>query len=501
MRSKQQVQNQVQTKVKTRQKVAHRVQTLSNIALRVGFIGGIAMAVSLLFIDLNQWGGSSLGYRWSLSATEVKPGGYVTATLEIPEVLDLEDFSFLVDLPRNHGFKFIPGSLKVTSGTLAGALIKGYSGESILQITEIPAQREPLRFEVGIQVPEELAWLGKTVELVPRFTLEGRAFRPQPTWLQISAAELQVETQAVAGHDGSLGYEITVTNPEEGVDFESLETSFRLELDLPRSEVSIREEAILVLSENANHPPRTIDERLIIDGLSLAPGKMLSVFVPMEAPDGISLSQIQTQARVMVGSIPFGKGPVATLQEFPVKYDDFQAEIRDARALLTWKVLEEKGNKGFMIEHSENGNPFAPMAFLPGSDDHQDLLTYQYESKPLTHGRHLFRIRQDGFQGNSTYTQQTELFVGYSVPSSLDMSRLTSRSGGFLQLTFQKGQQIEVWVTLESGARLQTLFEGRIRPMTPYDIYLPPPHLPSGRYQIEVKGEASSLLAPFTVES
>ncbi|MDP5169603.1 MAG: hypothetical protein NWR72_05110, partial [Bacteroidia bacterium] len=74
-----------QTQLQHKNSVANRLETAVAFGIKAGTAGAIALALSLFMTDLSHWKGTTLGYKWQLSETHVKPGGWVTATLEIPE--------------------------------------------------------------------------------------------------------------------------------------------------------------------------------------------------------------------------------------------------------------------------------------------------------------------------------------------------------------------------------------------------------------------------------
>ncbi|MEL7342805.1 MAG: hypothetical protein AAGM67_20130, partial [Bacteroidota bacterium] len=317
------------------------------------------------------------------STETAKPGDWVTATLEIPEASELGEFSLTLDLPEESEFEFVSGSLEVYQGSLDGARIPGYSGENSMGIYEIPAQEGPLHLEVTIQVPSDLSLLGKSVEFRPRFSVVGDNVKTTSAFLTIDAPDLTVNNHSVSAQNGTIGYEVLVSNPVDGIPFDEIGADFQLEVSVSHPDAEIQEGLVSVITDQALYEVESSNKYLQLNGLVLAAGQQLSVFVPVDIPEGISAAQIKTVAKVVAGDQLISATEAVNGKTSRIGYEDFSHENREGRAFLTWKVNKETNNKGFFIEHSLDGIQFDVLALVPGSDDHRELLTYQYESEVL----------------------------------------------------------------------------------------------------------------------
>lgn len=476
-----------------------RVQILTGIALRIGTVAGFAAAIMLLMSDVTVWNQTFLAYEWELSSETARPGDWVVASLRIPEAKEIGEFSISLDLPEGEGFSFIPGSMEVYSGDISGARIPGYSGESSMGIYEIPAQEGALHFEVSIQVPANLALLGKSVELRPRFSVVGENFKSKSAFLTIDAEELTIQNNPVAAPNGQIGYEIVVSNPQGGIRFDELGKSFNLNVDISHPDARLVGDQVKVITDQLLPNISEEDNHLSIEGIALGTGGSMSVFIPVELPQHISASQVKASARATGESVDLGASEIVSGKESAINYDMVHLENRTGRAFLSWAVMKEVNNKGFFIEHSLDGEAFRTIALVPGSEDHQDLLTYQYESEPLHRGRHIFRLRQEDRDGKSMHTNQQEMFVGFERPATLDLSNFNPMNGGYLSVAVQKQQQVRLEISTDAGNTVKTLFHGTMKPMTPYEIFVNQADFTPGNYQLTFRGVLEEMSLPIEI--
>ncbi len=73
--------------------------------------------------------------------------------------------------------------------------------------------------------------------------------------------------------------------------------------------------------------------------------------------------------------------------------------------LLEWGTANELNNSHFVLEHSHNGAPYAPIAELPGKGTTQEAHHYAYRHRVQRGGVHYYRVQQIDFDGQSEYTE------------------------------------------------------------------------------------------------
>ena len=470
------------------------MQKLSATGLKVGTVAAMAVAMSMLFTDLQSWKTQPSLCHWQLSSPQAKPGDWVIARFQLPEAKDLGDISFSLELPPSSGFRFVPGSLEVYEGSLEGATMSGFNGGTTLMLSNLPRQSGPLQFEIGIQVPADVSWLGKALELHPVLTVDQHLTHISAQTLQIAAPGLDMTTRPVATDAGRVAFEIEVQNPANGIDFQQLGLPFDMEIDLDAEEADILPELVQVASDFACSKITQDHQRILISGLLLAAGQQLTVVLPLQLHQDARAAEVSARARVQAGEATLGSaGPVSGM-EFPVTWERVRADVRDERAVLRWEVLSEQENRGFVVEHSHNGGPFVRLDFVPGSEDHTSRHQYQFTTDPLAPGRHVFRLQQQAHDGKLFPASQLELFAGCSKPVELSVP-----DGEFAHVQVQRGQQVRILLQDAAGKELELLYQGFLRPLTPYDVFLHPRSLPPGQYQVVVSGAETLATAPFEV--
>ncbi len=474
--------------------LAQTLQQLSTLGLRVGTVAAMAVAMSMLFTDLQSWNAQPSLCNWQLSSQQAKPGDWVIAKFHLPEAEALEDIAFSLDLPPSSGFRFIPGSLEVYQGSLEGATMEGFNGGTSLRLANLPRQTGSLQFEIGIQVPADMNWLGKALELRPALSVNQQPTHMAAHTLQIFAPSLNMKTRPVATDAGKVAFEIEVQNPADGIDFQQLGLPFEMEIDLEADQADIHLELVQVASDFAYGKIRQENQRILIPGLLLTAGQQLTVMLPLYLHQDGKAEEVKAMARVQSGEATLGKaGPVSGI-EFPVTWERLKADVREDRAVLRWEVLSEQLNRGFVIEQSYNGGPFARIDFVPGSDDHTTRHQYQFTTEPLAPGRHVFRLQQQTHDGNLFPASQLELFAGCSQPVEVSVP-----DGEFAHVQVQRGQQVRILLQNAEGQDIEVLYQGFLQPVTTYDVYLHSTSLAPGQYQVVVSGAETSATAQFKV--
>ncbi|WP_165822235.1 T9SS type A sorting domain-containing protein [Hymenobacter edaphi] len=78
----------------------------------------------------------------------------------------------------------------------------------------------------------------------------------------------------------------------------------------------------------------------------------------------------------------------------PVELVSFTAKLRNGRAYLNWVTAQEKNNRGFEVQRSQNGRDFQTIGFVNGRGNTTTQSEYNHEdAQPLT-GVSYYRLRQ-----------------------------------------------------------------------------------------------------------
>ncbi len=97
---------------------------------------------------------------------------------------------------------------------------------------------------------------------------------------------------------------------------------------------------------------------------------------------------------------------------FPANMVNFQAVAQQAGVQLNWSTESEVSCESFTVERSANGTDFSEVNEVTGAGNSTTLLTYaSYDENPLP-GRSFYRLRQNDFDGNFTYSEVKEVDFG-----------------------------------------------------------------------------------------
>ncbi len=88
----------------------------------------------------------------------------------------------------------------------------------------------------------------------------------------------------------------------------------------------------------------------------------------------------------------------------PVELLAFDVELKDDNAHLSWQTASEINNKGFEVEHSEDGNIWRNIGFVNGEVNSDRLNDYQFIHESSTIGLNYYRLKQLDLDGVYTYS-------------------------------------------------------------------------------------------------
>ncbi len=95
----------------------------------------------------------------------------------------------------------------------------------------------------------------------------------------------------------------------------------------------------------------------------------------------------------------------------PVELLSFDAEMTNKQVELNWVTASEKNNLGFTIERSDDLTSWTILEFVEGHGTSSDMHTYQtYDARPVA-GNNYYRLKQQDFDGTSTYSEIVNVFV------------------------------------------------------------------------------------------
>jgi hypothetical protein len=103
----------------------------------------------------------------------------------------------------------------------------------------------------------------------------------------------------------------------------------------------------------------------------------------------------------------------------PVIWQSFSGKLEnDGQASLKWVVSQQVDNKGYYIEHSQDGTKWEQIGFIPNSNT-QEEMSYSYTHSNPVNGKNFYRIQQVNYNGSGSYSMTKMINVENNSPISL----------------------------------------------------------------------------------
>lgn len=180
------------------------------------------------------------------------------------------------------------------------------------------------------------------------------------------------------------------------------------------------------------------------------------------APAEISIRLYGYAASSTAGTFALGKptspandlaitGPII----LPVNLISFELRSSNHSVSLTWVTDQEKNNKLYTIERSEDNSNFISVGEVKGSSSIELRNTYSFTDYAVGSGTYYYRLKQTNLDGTSTYTEikkvkivlnQSDGFEIYPNPVSDDVTISSTTSSDQLMLKL---------LDLQGGLRLK----------------------------------------------
>lgn len=190
---------------------------------------------------------------------------------------------------------------------------------------------------------------------------------------------------------------------------------------------------------------------------------------------------------------PFILGSSVALNPLPIELISFSAKLNDKAIQLDWHTASEHNNAFFHIERSANGRDFENIGKITGAGTSHVPLDYQYtDLLPLT-GWNYYRLRQEDFDGQFSYSQIEAVWLGkggdtdrlYLFPNPAT-NALNFRTVNLIQ----PGDQLEIY---DFTGRLVQRFSAVEALNAPVDIS----KLPAGAYIARLRTAAGGMSTSF----
>ncbi len=110
----------------------------------------------------------------------------------------------------------------------------------------------------------------------------------------------------------------------------------------------------------------------------------------------------------------------------PVKYGNVNAMAVDGKVHVNWETLEENGSRAFYIERGsptidgeQNGFDWEPAGLISAIQNSRSLHTYYFVDESPLNGEGYYRIREEDYDGFSSYSEIMHVVEGVSEGNHL----------------------------------------------------------------------------------
>ena len=184
----------------------------------------------------------------------------------------------------------------------------------------------------------------------------------------------------------------------------------------------------------------------------------------------------------------------------PVELDsEFLAVVDSNSVLLKWRTLSETNNAGFEVQH-KTGSGFSTVGFVPGQGTSTTTQEYSFAVQGLSHGSHVFRLKQIDFDGTFEYSPEVIAFV--SLEGQFSMSSIypnPMNPQARFELSLAREQHVRISVFDMLGRNISNVHSGTLLPNIVHPFSLTSNQWAGGKYLVRVEGEYFMTSRVFTV--
>jgi len=185
---------------------------------------------------------------------------------------------------------------------------------------------------------------------------------------------------------------------------------------------------------------------------------------------------------------------VTGLQALPVELLDFQAVLKENKALLSWTTATETDNDYFLLEHSVDGRNFSTIGIIAGVGTSNTPVRYEYTHDKMAGGDNYYRLWQYDYDGSRSILGLRQLRTHLSTFTLVGISPNPGFAGQSLRLDLPTNtHNVQVHLVNSSGQIWSLPFTAGAQQITL------PAQLPSGMYYLRVQDSSASKTIPVAI--
>jgi hypothetical protein len=151
----------------------------------------------------------------------------------------------------------------------------------------------------------------------------------------------------------------------------------------------------------------------------------------------------------------------------PVALLNFNGQIKDDKAVLTWSTANEINNKGFDVEVSRDNKTFTSIGLVAAAKSAGGLNNYSFTDNKIVSGTNFYRLKQIDNDGAYRYSIVVKLNLQKFAWTILG----SATSNASIQLQTDLQYNVAVQVVSLKGQLIQTINKGTL-PQGTYTIPL-----------------------------
>jgi len=185
-------------------------------------------------------------------------------------------------------------------------------------------------------------------------------------------------------------------------------------------------------------------------------------------------------------------------QTLPVELAGFDATLDGKQAQLHWTTASESQNAGFRVQHQRlaagdstaDREDWSSLGFVEGAGNSSRTQEYRFDTEPLKHGTHVFRLSQVDESGETHVSDPVRVKLGLDEEVAIDGPNPNPvRQGATLNLTVGAKQEVAVQIYDVLGRQVRAVSRGTLPGGQTRTVRIDTDGLTSGTYLLRIEGD------------